>query len=72
MHTMCKQDLSINPLENAVKSLERSLKQEKNEFTRDSTIQRFEYTFELAWKTLKRYFWWTQQLDESNVKNSFR
>jgi nucleotidyltransferase substrate binding protein (TIGR01987 family) len=27
----------------------------KDEFTRDAAIQRFEYSYELAWKLLKRY-----------------
>ncbi|MGB3940172.1 MAG: HI0074 family nucleotidyltransferase substrate-binding subunit [Candidatus Manganitrophaceae bacterium] len=40
-------------LERAVGKLSDALKQEKNEYIRDSAIQRFEFTFELAWKTLK-------------------
>jgi len=39
--------------DNAVKRLEESLNQPKTEFIRDAAIQRFEFTFELAWKLLK-------------------
>lgn len=37
----------------ALNQLEKSTKQPKNEFMRDSVIQRFEFTYELAWKMLK-------------------
>lgn len=33
--------------------LERAVAQPFNEFTRDATIQRFEFCYELAWKLLK-------------------
>ena len=42
-------------MENAIGRLSDVLKQEKNEYIRDSAIQRFEFTFELVWKTLKAY-----------------
>ena len=44
----------LSSLQLAVKSLKEALKQDYNEFIRDAAIQRFEYTFELAWKAMKR------------------
>lgn len=49
----------LSPLNKALASLQAALAQPKNEFVRDAVIQRFEYTYELAWKMLKRH------LDES-------
>ena len=46
--------LLVTPLRDAAASLERALAQPKDEFMRDATIQRFEYSFELAWKLLQR------------------
>lgn len=37
----------------AVTRLEEALMQPENSFMRDATIQRFEFTYELAWKALK-------------------
>ncbi|MDF1579832.1 MAG: nucleotidyltransferase substrate binding protein [Desulfuromonadales bacterium] len=37
----------------ALSQLEKALAQPKDEFIRDSVIQRFEFTHELAWKMLK-------------------
>lgn len=37
----------------AVRRLQDAFRQEKNEFIRDSVIQRFEFCYELVWKTLK-------------------
>lgn len=37
----------------AYSQLEKATKQPLNEFIRDSVIQRFEFTYELAWKMLK-------------------
>ncbi len=49
----------LSPLKKALASLNAALQQPKDEFVRDAAIQRFEYTYELAWKMLKRH------LDES-------
>ena len=42
-------------LDTALMRLEGALAQPVNEFVRDSAIQRFEFTFELFWKSLKAY-----------------
>ena len=65
-------DFSLRPLKDAANSLLIAIERPKDEFLRDSVIQRFEYTFELAWKTLKRYFEINNQLREDNVKNLIR
>lgn len=39
----------------ALQRLEDVLRQEKNEYIRDSAIKRFEYTFDLSWKFLKEF-----------------
>lgn len=56
-------------LENLLKEFKKAserfqdvMRQKENEYIRDSAIQRFEFTFELAWKTMKAY------LEEKGVK----
>lgn len=41
----------------ALARLEDALAQPETEYLRDAVIQRFEFTFEMAWKTLFRYLW---------------
>jgi len=50
-----KLEETIKQFQKAIKSLEDVLKQEKDEYMRDSAIQRFEYTFDLSWKAIKGY-----------------
>lgn len=48
---------SIGNLERAIRRLEEAVAVEtSNELAIDGTIQRFEFAFELLWKTLKRIF----------------
>lgn len=50
--------LDITSLEKATNSLEKAIKEYErtdSEYVRDSCIQRFEYTYELSWKTIKRF-----------------
>lgn len=46
--------LILTPLSKAVASLALALAQPKDEFIRDAVIQRFEYTYELCWKMMRR------------------
>ena len=64
--------INITPLKKALKALGVALAQPKNEFTRDATIQRFEYSYELCWKTLRRYLAINSGIKEYNIKNIFR
>ncbi|MBU0650647.1 nucleotidyltransferase substrate binding protein [bacterium] len=41
--------------EQALGRLDSAVHQKKDEFVRDACIQRFEFTFELAWKTVKQF-----------------
>lgn len=44
---------------------------EKNDIVRDACIQRFEFTYELAWKTLK-HFLRTKDIDVRNPKDTLK
>lgn len=65
-------EIILNPAQKALASLAKAIEQPKNEFTRDAAIQRFEYSFELTWKVLKRYLATTGDAPEFNIKNLFR
>jgi len=69
---MSENRLILTPYKKALHSLSKGLKQPKDEFTRDAVIQRFEYTYELSWKMLKRYLAEETGIREFNVKNLYR
>lgn len=46
--------LYLEPLFKAAKVFSEGLAQVKNDLERDGVIQRFEFTYELVWKTLKK------------------
>ena len=52
---MLPEILNLNLYRQTLEALRRATLEPKNEFLRDSVIQRFEFTYELAWKSLKRY-----------------
>ena len=47
--------LALDHFEKALLRLHEVLAQPENEFIRDATIQRFEFTFEAAWKAVYRW-----------------
>ena len=70
-------ELNLTPLELALASLKEvaELDRAKQDLkmsavVRDSAIQRFEYTYELAWKTLQRYL--QQDMGVDNVDHLSR
>ena len=50
-----KYDNLVKQYKSALVRFDGVLQQKEDEFVRDSAIQRFEFTFELAWKTMKAY-----------------
>lgn len=50
-----KLQVSLTIFKEANTRLAEALEKPKDEFIRDSVIKRFEFTIELAWKTLKKY-----------------
>ena len=64
--------LIITPLEKALTALAEALSAPKTDLNRDASIQRFEYSFELSWKLLKRYLSENSTLIELSIKNVFR
>lgn len=68
------ENLILTPFRKALASLEEVIAQPKNDFIRDATIQRFEYTYELAWKMIKRHLDWAGFSDTAALsrKDLFR
>lgn len=58
-------------LREAVLRLEESIAQPENDLIRDSVIQRFEFTFELTWKTLQLYLEY-QGLDAGSPRQTLK
>jgi nucleotidyltransferase substrate binding protein (TIGR01987 family) len=55
----------------AVTRLEEALAQPENSFMRDATIQRFEFTYELAWRSLKLWLE-TKDISVLNAKDTLQ
>ena len=67
--------LILTPLKKAVASLEEAVLLPETVIVRDATIQRFEYTFELAVKMIKRHLETlpgTTDMDELNFRDLIR
>lgn len=67
-------NFDLSSLEKAITSLDKAIheyQKSSNEFIRDASIQRFEYTYELAHKMLKRYLEMTEPNAEEIAQMSF-
>jgi len=62
----------IEQTERALKTLDEILKEPYSVVVRDATIQRFEYTFEILWKTLKEYLKEYEGIHCNSPKGCFR
>ena len=66
------QEIDITPLIKAQHTLAEGLKKVHHDtLYRDGVIQRFEYSFELAWKTLKRILY-HKGITVNNPRDTFR
>ena len=57
--------------EQALKQLQKALAEPKSEYIRDAVIQRFEFTYELAWNMLKTYLK-TQDIEVLSPKETLK
>lgn len=58
---MTERRLDIGPFRKALASLKKVMRMDPNDdVVRDAAIQRFEYTFELAWKMMERHIQWVR------------
>lgn len=65
--------LKLQDWNDAMDSLQEVLKEnKKNAILRDSAIKRFEYTFELCWKTTKIFLFQKYGVDVFSPKECFR
>ena len=65
-------ELNLDAFQKALNQLDEGLKQAKlspkDELLRDGVIQRFEYSMDLSWKMLQRYFKVIAQIDEAAIR----
>lgn len=70
---MEKLKLASRQFNRSLKTLEEILAEtEPSVIVRDASIQRFEYTFETAWKFLKQYLYVHEGVDCNSPKSCFR
>lgn len=55
---MAQQPFLVAPLQRAVVALKAALSAPDDEFVRDSIVKRFEFTYEIAWKLMRRHLAW--------------
>ena len=65
-------ELTLVPLKKSLSSLRAALAAGYTEHTRDSAIKRFELTYELCWKTLRRFLAEFAGIREETVREVYR
>lgn len=65
-------DISLKPLKDAFEQFKKALAQPENEFIRDSVIQRFEFTFELSWRSMQKFLEADRPLADASTRNILR
>ena len=69
---MSKFESLLENFQKAIKRFSEVLEQEKNEFIRNSAIKRFEFTFDVGWKTLKAFLEEYHNAQCTSPKTCFR
>ena len=69
---MSKFEAIIKQFEKAVQRMDEVLKEPKNDIIRDSAIQRFEFSLDLAWKSVKSFLEEKKGTICSSPKDCFR
>ncbi len=69
---MTEEDIVLTNLLKAKRSFEDALMRTRDDLGRDACIQRFEYCYELSWKTLKKVFLIKGLEDINSPKSVFR
>jgi nucleotidyltransferase substrate binding protein (TIGR01987 family) len=65
---MAEASLILTPLTRAVATLEEALVAPDSGFVRDSIVKRFEYTYELSWKFMRRHLIWAALEAEPQIR----
>lgn len=69
---MSKFEAIVNQFKQALQRLDEALKEPKNSIVRDSAIQRFEFSLDLAWKSIKAFLEEKKGISCSSPKDCFR
>lgn len=69
---MTKFESVYEDFQNALMRFEEILREEKNDVVRDSAIKRYEFVFDLAWKTIKAFLEERHNTPCASPRNCFR
>ena len=64
-------DINLDPLKRAKAIFDKIMVEPESEIIRDAAIKRFEFTIEIAWKTIKKIMNW-RGIEANSPKQIFR